>query len=241
MTPPGDEAVVAYIDGTMDDEALALFEARLAEDPALAEHVAAHRRVTQQIVAAYGAPHDADTGVDASLIARLALGSDNVVALPDRSRSIARPGNIWVVRIAALAASTVFGVFIGQQMLAPNMDLIAEAEGQLTARGELASGLSNQLAGEPGRVRIGVSFRTEHGLCRTFGTTEGLSGIGCREGREWRLPVLVKDATAKKNAMEYRLASGNLPPSVMAQVDREIKGDPLDPAAEARARKAGWR
>ena len=106
MTPPGDEAVVAYIDGTMDDEALALFEARLAEDPALAEHVAAHRRVTQQIVAAYGAPHDADTGVDASLIARLALGSDNVVALPDRSRSIARPGNIWVVRIAALAASS---------------------------------------------------------------------------------------------------------------------------------------
>ncbi|MBV1692300.1 hypothetical protein KRR38_32735 [Novosphingobium sp. G106] len=239
MSDPVEETVIAYVDGCMDGEAVAAFEAKLAEDPVLAERVSSHRWMARQIVAAYGPPPE--EGVDETLIARLGLGNDSVAVIPGFVHLTARRGVVWTARFAALAASLVVGIFVGQRLLMPDTSLIPGPDGQVTASGVLATGLSNQLAGEQGAVLIGVSFRTATGICRTFRTTQGLSGLGCREGAQWRLPVIVSAVSAQKAPTEYQLASGEIPSQVMAEVDRRIKGEPLTKAEETRLKAVGWR
>lgn len=238
MNDVPDETVILFVDGCMDREALIAFEARLANDPVLAKRVEAHRWMAQQIVAAHGPP---EVAVDQSLIARLGLGDDNVIGILDCRRSVARGGIIWTARISAIAASLVLGIFVGQAMLRPGTAMIANIGGRPTASGDLAYGLSNQLTGESGSVRIGVSFKTGNGICRTFRTAQGVSGLGCREGTDWLVPVMATDGADHVAATEYRLASGDVAPSVMAEVDRRIHGEPLSVAEEARMKATGWR
>ena len=46
---------------------------------------------------------------------------------------------------------------------------------------------------------------------------------------------------AVPQAGEYRQASSALPPAVLAEIDARLQGEPLDAAAERKARDAGWR
>lgn len=234
-----DEAVVQFVDGCMTGAELAEFEARLATDVTLAERVSAHRWMVRQIVAAYGSPPD--EVVDGPLLDRLGLNEDNVLPFTGiRKLKFARAVS-WSVGTGALAASLVIGVMVGQSMLAPANGVILGSNGKLLASGELSERLSDQLTGEQGQVQIGVSFRAENGVCRTFRIPQGASGLGCREGERWTVPIMVTDYPNPNGPTEYSLASGDIAPSVMAEVDRRIKGEPFTGAQEQQLRETGWK
>lgn len=239
MNEVPDETVVLFVDGCMAGEALIAFEARLAKDPLLAERVATHRWIARQIATAHGAPPE--TAFDKSHIARLGLSDDNVFTISDGSRSLARRRMVWGTAIGSIAASLVVGIFVGQAMFTPGTAMITNTGGRPFASGVLADGLSKQLAGDAGAVRIGVSFRTQNGICRTFRTAQGVSGLGCREGRHWLVPVMTTNSVGPATTTEYRLAGGDVAPSVMTEVDRRIVGGPLTTSQEAQLRTTGWR
>ena len=238
MTEFTDEAVILFVDGGMTGAELAAFEARLASDASLAERVSAHRWMVRQIVAAYGSPPD--EVVDGPLRNRLGLNEDNVFSFSAIRNLKASRAIGWSVAAGALAASLVIGVMVGQSMFAPANGIILGSNGKLVASGELSDRLSNQLIGEQGQVQIGVSFRAENGVCRTFHVQQGASGLGCREGEHWIVPIMVTDNPNPNGPTEYSLASGDIAPAVMAEVDRRIKGDPFTAAQEKQLQKSGW-
>lgn len=237
MTETTDIEVIAYVDDCMDDTARAAFEERMRHDPALAERVEAHRWMTQQIVSAFGPPPGDE--IDPALVARLGLAGANVVPFPAPSTRNRRP--LFAVLVSgAIAASMVVGVFIGRiAESGPAPWLRSGPQQQVLADGALAQGLSANLAGQGGAVRIGMTFRTAQGVCRTFSTGSGLSGLGCRQGGNWVVPIFVNGAKNEAQG-DYRLAAGDVAPAVMSDVDSRILGEPLSPAEEAALMKHGW-
>lgn len=240
MTQSPDEIVIAYVDGRLDGAERDAFEARMADDSALADGVAAHRWMARQIVAAYPVPawHEGDQ----ELASRLGLDPTNQESIVPISAHRARQTGwkaAWIP--TALAASLVLGVFIGQTPSAPDEALLAFREGQPFASGQLAESLSHKLSGEDGVVRVSFSFRTKEGMCRAFRTAQGLSGVGCRAGSGWAVPIHEAGNPGAADAAEYRLAGGDVAPSVLAAVDRMMLGEPLSLYEEARLRKTEWR
>lgn len=238
MTEISDIDVIAYVDGRLEGSVRAEFEDRIRSDPALAERVAAHRWMTEQIVSAFGPPPGDE--IDPALVARLGLAQENVVPLAAPAPPRTRRTLLGFLTSGAIAASLVVGVFIGRWAHpAPAPWLRSGSDARVLADGALAEGLSASLAGQSGMVRIGMSFRTAQGICRTFSTGTGLSGLGCRQGSEWVVPIVVTSA-AVADGGDYRLAAGDVAPAVMTEVDRRIVGDPLGRAEEARLRTKGW-
>ena len=177
------------------------------------------------------------------LIARLGLGHKPVRALPDIHPFTSRRVRVRVAGITALAASIALAIIAVHAARTSTSTLVRVPNGPPTASGMLAASLSNQLAGEPGRVSIGLSFRTQHGICRTFRSDHGVSGIGCRDGDRWLVPMMTSEdpQTSTGTSTAYRLASGDFPPAVMEEVDRRIKGEPLSAVDEEQQRQRGWR
>ncbi|MDE2563327.1 MAG: hypothetical protein KGL48_13880 [Sphingomonadales bacterium] len=231
--------MVAYVDGRLDSQARADFEARLANDPVLAARVAAHGWMSRQIVAAFGVPPGDE--VDKADLALLGLSSGNVVELArPSSRAIRRPV-LAAILSGSLAASLVAGVFLDRTLREPDAGmLLADGNGEVLAKGELAESLSNHFSGAPGEVRIGLSFRTARTVCRTFSTTHGLSGLGCRDGRRWVVPMIAAVHDDEQGQAEYRLAGGDVAPVVMAEVDKRMVGAPLSPGDEKALMASGW-
>jgi hypothetical protein len=238
LTSAHDENVVAYVDGQLDGDALLALQTQLANEPDLAERVAAHRWIARQITAAYGLPPRGDND---ALIARFELGGARVVALSGHRRPVVPRGQRIAV-LAGIAASLALGMIVGPAFLASNPAMVRGPGRWPTASGMLAASLSNQLAGDAGRVRIGLSFRTDHGICRTFRTDQGVAGIGCREATQWSVPIMVTTVgrTGDAKATEFHLAAGDFPPAIMAQVDRQIRGEPLSTIEEAALRERQW-
>jgi hypothetical protein len=239
LTEIPEELVVAFVDGHLTSSERAEFETRLKNDPALSERVASHRWIAQQIVAAYGSPPTDE--VDDALVARLGLASPNVIAFTDRT-SLARRASIFRAALAAtaMAASLVVGLFIGRSTLPPATLLQTDRNGHLVAGGALALGLSDSLAGQPGPIRIGITFRTSDGYCRTFNTSHGVSGLACRNGDQWRVPMIASDNSVAGASDAYRLAGGGVAPSVMAEVDQRILGEPLSLSEESELKANHW-
>ncbi|HET9106611.1 MAG TPA: zf-HC2 domain-containing protein [Steroidobacteraceae bacterium] len=243
MTFP-DEVLMAYADGELDPGTRAAVEAAMASDPQLARRVDRHRALRGRVRSAF------DTVLDEPVPARLleavraapaGPGGDNVVPLPRRPvRRWRRPQ--W----AAIAASLIVGLVAGRlASLRPgNAGPIATRGGRMLASGVLASALTEQLASSQSAadpVRIGVSFRAKSGeYCRTFSLRRpaALAGLACRAGENWRIGVLVEGPPA--GAGTYRQAASPMPPALIAAVDAEIAGEPLDAPAEAAARARQW-
>lgn len=239
MTRYSDEDVIAYVDGSLGGPELAAFEARLASDPELASRVAGHGWMTRQIVAAYGAPPD--DRLDEALIVRLGLTDDPVVVLADhRPRRTLRP-IIAAAWAGALAASLVLGVFVGRSLTGGNGPVVMNSAGVLSPGPALAMALDRQLSGQDGQIRIGLSFRSAEGICRSFVMPGGASGLGCRQDGHWVIPILARPGGDASPGGEYRLAGGDVAPAVMAEVDHRIVGEPLSIAQETAARGTGWR
>lgn len=216
------QRIMAFLDGEMDPAARRAFEADMAADPALAAEVAAHRDLGEKLTAAYGPVADEPVPLHLSLAAQAANDA------PPR-----RPRLAW----AGMAACLVIGLLAGRYVLAPEPGVVVGR----AARSELARALDDQLAPQPGAVRVGLTFRDRDGrYCRTFQSrSDGLAGLACRGGGAWQVRIATRWTPA--DAPAYRTAASELPPEVLAAVDRAIAGEVLDAAQERAARDRGWR
>lgn len=148
---------------------------------------------------------------------------------------------------AAVAASIAIGAVIAHlAMKSPEASRIGTDRGWLVAKADLAQALSTQLAiDQPvdAPVQIGVSFKSKAGdTCRTFTLKEQnvLGGLACRRGSEWRVQLLADAPPGSNSPDGYKPAGGSMPAAIVAAVEKQIEGEPLDAAGEAAARARGW-
>jgi hypothetical protein len=220
-----DIRLLAYLDGELDPEGRATFEAEMAADPALAAEVAAHRSLAARVSAAYAPVLDEPVPPELLAMASAANGRG------------ARPApRLWW---AALAASLVAGLIAGRLAL-PQAGPLVSHDGALVAQGGLDRALTNQLAAQDGVVKVGLTFKAADGrYCRTFQSArDGLAGLTCRRDGRWVAETVA--AFHPQASPDYRTAGSQTPPAVLAAVDATITGAPLDATAERAARDRAW-
>lgn len=239
-----DETLMAYADGELEPAERAAIEHAMQEDAAIAEAVARHRALRQDIAAAFAGildepvparlqpPPAAPVAPVVSLDAARAARAREPAPAPARRR--------WSwPEWGALAAMLMVGVLVGKVVPQGGQPAIAGNGNQVVAQGELASALDRQVGGkDAGAVRVGVSFAARDGeYCRSFimGTSAGLA---CRTGGQWRIPVMAETGAEAQGA--YRQAGTGLPPAVLDAIDARIADKPLDAAGEEAARAQGW-
>jgi len=243
-----DETLMAFADGELDDVQGAEIAAAMEKDPDLAQRVARHRALRAQVAGAFGKLLDEPAPerlVNAARGARepaidTRRGGD-VVQFPARgSRPPAMPwrGREW----GAMAASLLLGGLISWKVLAPSASMMTASGNSLVARGALASALNRQLAStqlESDPVWIGLTFETRDGqICRSFELRDAsTAGLSCKVDGEWRIPV-TSEAPARAGGVRQ---AASPPSAVLREIEARISGDPLDPAAEEKARDLGWK
>jgi anti-sigma factor RsiW len=263
-----DETLMAYADGELEPALAARVEEAMRADPRVEEAVRRHRALRADVFAAFAgvldepvperlqpgaapatATEPADQPASKPVSAPVAdAGGATVHSLEARraarQASAARPEPVRP-RWGALAASLAVGVLAGalgwQAFDNTGQAPFGRRGGAMVAQGELADALSQRLAAEPAQadaVRLGVSFRDRDGAyCRSFmlGTT---GGFACRQGGEWRIPVMAQ--AEHEQAGAYRQAGSALPAAVLDAIDQRIAGGTLDAPAERAARDRGW-
>ena len=249
------ETLMAYVDGELDPQARADLEAAMRDDPQIERRIARERQLRDRIHAAYAA--ELAHPVPDRLLAALRQTSRTIelkaVDLADTSESAARktarplPRRARWPYVTSMAASLLLamgaGLFTWHRARSV---MVEEIDGSLVASGALADGLSDRLAGEPARsasVSIGFSFVAKSGdYCRTFSISvgAGASGLACHRANQWAIRVLAPAMTSVDGS-QYRTAASGLAPALLAAVQDEIAGDPLDRNAEIAARRRGWR
>ncbi|WP_019053244.1 anti-sigma factor family protein [Sphingobium xenophagum] len=229
MTDIDEAMLIALVDGELDDVTRRRVERAMAEDPALAERVAMHRRLRERL-----AGHYAPIAQEPLPEAMRALVEDSARVVP-----LTRPAPRWRgwATGGAIAASLVLGLGLGR-LSGGEGGPIGVQNGVMIAQGGLAQALDAQLASAQGDdpIRIGLTFqRKGGGWCRSFDGT--LAGVACREGDGWQVQQALPGAG---QAHGYRQAS-SADVRVMATVDALIEGAPVDAAGEKAARAKGWR
>jgi anti-sigma factor RsiW len=255
-----DETLMAYADGELDAAERARVEAAIAADPSLARRVETHRALRLKMSRAFASVLDEPVPERLLTAVRTAptgasdrvadLGRERAVRAAETAARAERVRSEWRwPQWSAIAAGVVLGVVVGRGVLSPQASLgpIGTQSGHLVALAALDQALTNQLASEQSRtapVQIGVSFRAKAGeLCRTFAIRQGdaLSGLACRDGSSWSVRVLAPGEGGTGPAGNYQQAGSDLPLAVRAAVEAQIEAEPLDAAAEAVARKNGWK
>jgi hypothetical protein len=228
-----DEKFFAWLDGELGPVEAAEMDARVAADPQLARKAEQHDALGAQLRGAFESV--AEAPVPERLHSQLRAGAEVIdFAEAKRSRFTA-PLLQW----AAMAASLVFGVFIGTLTPRHSGNPVAIEGGRLYAASTLNHALDTELASAPaGDVRIGLTFRDRAGeICRSFTGTAG-TGLACRDGSRWQLRGLF--ATPEGQRSVYRMAAG-MDPNLATLVGSMIVGDPFDAATERAALKRHWR
>jgi hypothetical protein len=227
----GDEMLIAYLDGELDEAGMAAVDAALATDATLVDRLEAHAALAERVRAAY-APV-VDEPVPEALTALIRPRTAEVVDLAERRRP--SPTRVWW---GAIAASLVVGVMlVGRELPLPFADPIGH---DMTAHGRLAKALTVQASG-PGKggVEIGLTFKDRAGrYCRTF-AVDRTSGLACREDKGWKVEVAADQPAGPKS--EFRQAASTTAAPVLEKVDALIAGEALDADQERTAMKAGWR
>ncbi|WP_029941150.1 hypothetical protein [Sphingomonas astaxanthinifaciens] len=222
----------AWLDGELAEPAASAMAAKVAADPELSALAAEHRALAARLSAAF-APIAA-----APVPERLAAAARPTAEVVDFAAARASRRR-WSVTGLALAASLALGLTIGVALPRGGSGPFESRDGQLAATGPLGHALDRQLAsaGEQDGIRIGLSFKDQSGrFCRSFSAATQ-SGIACRAGEGWAVEGLV---AGQPGQGDYRMAAGP-DPALGALIDSRIAGEPLDPAAEQAAAKAGWR
>jgi anti-sigma factor RsiW len=248
-----DERWMAYVDGELDAEQRAAFEAALAADPQLAQRVREQQALRRRLVDAYAS--DLDEPVPERLLAaargRPEAGEVVDLARAREQRSAAQRTTRTVrdwrwPEWGAIAASVLIGVVAGRVVDGGDEAPFASTRsGALVARGPLDSALSAQLASSvpaDAPVHVGISFVARSGpYCRSFvmARPSQLAGLACRDGGQWQVQ-LVTPAGHDEAAGGYRAAGAALPPALLRAIDERIAGTPLDASAEADAARRGW-
>jgi hypothetical protein len=237
-----DDTLMAYADGELDAPTRAAIEAAMADDADLARAVERHRALAARVRSAYeGVAREPVPDRLAALVAGREPAS--VQALDARRRKPVVSRQRWrAPQWAALAASLLVALFIGLLLVRVPGASYERIDGTLVARGALDEALTSRLAALPGEgpVDIGISFRDRGGrYCRTFHLQqdEPEAGLACFSGGRWELTALAA-AAPREDGMR---TAASLPLEVLRAVDAAIEGEPLDAAAEAAARDAGWR
>nr|WP_047166413.1 hypothetical protein [Sphingomonas sp. Y57] len=229
-----EDQIVAYVDGELGPIEALRFERAMEADAALAAAVGRHRALRERI-----ADHFAPVAAEA-IPPRLAATVDRsspVAAFPARPRRWFDSGG----RYAAIAATLVAGLVVGQMLPRGTNAPVGEQRGAIVAQGALAAALDGDLAAAPGDgpYRIGVSFVSrDRRYCRTFSSGAG-AGLGCRGPEGWALVRFVA-GTGGEGQGAYRQA-GSASADVLEAAQAMMAGDPLDADAERRARGSGWR
>jgi hypothetical protein len=242
---PSEETLMAYVDGELDAAARAQVAGAIAADPQIARRVAAHEALRGRLRATFD--EVLEEPVPPQLISLVHLRAN----APTRGQLLQFPGKRTPQRAwwqwSSLAASFVLGALVWQfasRLYAPGP--LSESHGEFVASGALARALSGQLSAQQNpsdNVQIGLSFRSRRGtFCRTFQLQGSLAtaGLACQDNAAWKVQVLAHDEVPQVATGQYRQAASSLPPTVLRAVDELIAGDPLDAAAEAQARAAGW-
>ncbi len=233
MSDIGEDMLIAWCDGELDEVTRRRVDRAVAEDPALAERLAAHQRLRDRLAGHY-APV-AEQAVPDRFAALLAEAAVVMPFAPVR----ASPWRGWAVG-GALAASLVLGLGIGR-LSGDEAGPIAVRDGRMMAQGVLASALDGQLASAQtdAAIRIGLSFqRKGGGWCRSFDGA-AMSGLACRDGKGWQLQQALPGHGSDEAAAYRQAASAD--PRLVATVEALIDGAPADAAAEAKAKAEGWR
>lgn len=246
------ERVRAYVDGELDAAARARFEHEMAGDAALRAAVERERALRAALADAYGPV--LDEPVPASLRALLRPAAPVVDLGAVRAAKAAPAPRRWQwPEWGAMAACLVLGVALGvggaRRAASPGESevLVARgADGAPVARGALARGLTEALAGDAapiGGVAVGLTFPARDGsYCRSF-VIDGpaaSSGLACRREGAWRVQALLPDDTPRAAPGSYRQAATALSPALLEAVERLRDGEVLDAAGERAARDRGW-
>jgi hypothetical protein len=245
-----DETLMAFADGELDEATRRVVEQAVRQDPALAEKVRQHKALRSNVFNAFASTLDEEVPQRLHAAARSAkvvhLDSVRQLRTPPVPQEPEKPRWSWP-EWGAMAATLVVGVLagiMGTQGVggAEQLAGLDHRNGALTAQGKLAQALTQQLASAAATnldVKIGVSFVSKEGTyCRSF-LLPTTAGLACRNGSEWRIPVLTNGAMGQ--AGEYRQAGAALPAAVLEAIDERIVGQALDANAERAAQKQGWK
>jgi negative regulator of sigma E activity len=253
MTIP-DEMLAAYVDGELEGAERTRIEQAIAQDAQLAQRVAQQRALRDRLRGAYNGVLQEAVPQRLAQAAKLGApsGPAQVIDLARVRAERTRRGNglrQMKVRRYSIAASLVVGLMAGvliQRLSAPSA-LTEFHDGALLARGALAHALNEQLASSASTaaaVRVGLTFRSRSGnYCRIFALSgaRSLAGLACREQDQWQLLNLVgAEGPSAGGGQNLRMAASNLPPALLQAVNERISGEPLNAAAEAKARNNDW-
>lgn len=231
-----DDMLMAYVDGELAPEDMALVDAAMDADPTVAARLEAHLKLAGGVKEAFAGVMDEP--VPERLTALLA--ANKVVSLDAaRQRRVAPAWGRW----GSMAAGIAGGLVIGLTLPRGEAPLVG---GDMRAHGQLAAALDSQLASQPTEgalVRVGLSFRArDQRYCRTFAVTrgEGPAGLACRDADGWTVRMAVAPGAVGPGG-DYRTAASDMPPEVLEAAQALIQGEPLDAAGEAAAAAKGWR
>lgn len=228
---PGDEMLMAYVDGELSAVDASAVERAAAADPRLADRIATYHRTR--------------------LAAQTAFAGLTAAPPPDRLTEALRPrgrqagpaplgwrGSALPTAALPLAATLALVAGLGG-FLAGRM--IVNDGGELTARAAsptVLSALAHQPGGTPlqldgARLTATGTYAVTGGLCRAF-TLEGqgaaVRGVACDFGAGWR-PELVVSAPTTNAA---QTASGAAEAALEGYLDAAGASAALEPAEEAR-------
>ena len=236
-----DETLFAWLDGELAPEEAARVAAAVAANPALARKAEAHRALRGRLQATFDPV--TQEAVPERLLRAVRPPAEVVDLAAVRAARAAAAGEPprkagWMTAAAALLVGLVAGYLARPAASGPAV----ERGGALAPAPPVADALETQLASagsnDAGPVRIGLTFRDTAGtLCRSF-TAPTASGVACHGGRGWAVRALFARPQVAEG--RYRTA-GAADPALLAYVDSIIAGEPMDAAAEARAKASGWR
>lgn len=256
MTQPFTETqLAAFLDGTLDDEALAdAIEAAINADPALADRAetlaggddAATIAVRNAFAPVLDAPVPehlrriiAAQPESAKVVDLAAARSSRVLPVP--ANNTVRSSWRWP-QFAAMAASLALGVMVGGPLLTGDGTGGGAEGGSLVfASADLNAMLDTVPSGQAvnlaslGTGEVVLTFRNVDGqLCRQFmvaGSAGTSDALACaQKDGGWQVEAFGRRAAP---AGEMKLAGGDAAVSVVAAVDDMIDSDPLVGADEA--------
>jgi hypothetical protein len=244
-----DELLIAYVEDRLDRAERERIELAMARDGQLSQRVARFRAAQGRRRGSLGGALaqrgrgllPKTSGVSERVgpaqiidLARVRAERMRRIERTHRTRTAARGLGV----LAGLLGGLFAGWFIERWSSGDN--LTEFRAGALLARGVLQRALNEQPSGEPAArtaVRIGQSLRARSGgYCRTFELAGGglTDGLACKQGERWRLLALM-DATA---SAPHGFPA--VPPGLLAAVNANTSGQPLDAAGENEARRDGW-
>lgn len=236
-----DQTIMAYADGECDAVTVRRIEKAMISDTDLADRIGKARALRDKLAAHY-APVESEDIPDrlTAMLTTAASDVDTSFALrkAGRERAKQQRRSFGLAQWGAMAATLALGIVVGQYGLNGGPESpFAQQGGALVASGPLENALDRQLAStqaDDSNFRIGLTFRARTGaVCRSF-TGEAVSGIGCREGQQWKMVSTLPGGVQG----DYRQASSSGINAVAAEL---MVDGPMDADSERKLLESGWK